>query len=110
MLVLQLQRCWATTQDWQMGTEKGCYEKMGIYSARLNGVGATTAFDSRPGSGHSAVVLETAPEGDGLSTRAAKWKTYPGATGEEGCGSRFVQCHDSMISAPHLCTLLAACK
>lgn len=44
------------------GDGKGCYEKTGIYSARLNGVSAMAAFDSPPGSGHSAVALETAQE------------------------------------------------
>lgn len=44
------------------GDGKGCYEKTGIYSARLNGVSAMAVFDSPPGSGHSAVALETAQE------------------------------------------------
>lgn len=44
------------------GDGKGCYEKMCIYSDRLNGVSAMVAFDSLPGSGHSVVALETAQE------------------------------------------------
>lgn len=49
-------------QGWQMETERGVDEKPGIYSGRLNGVSAMAAFDSPPGSSHSAVALETAPE------------------------------------------------
>lgn len=44
------------------GDGKGCYEKTGIHSAGLNGVSAMAASDSQPGSGHSAVALETAQE------------------------------------------------
>ncbi len=44
------------------GDGKGCYEKTGIYSARLKGVSAMAVFDSQPGSGHSAVAVETAKE------------------------------------------------
>lgn len=44
------------------GDGKGCYEKMCIYSDGLNGVSTMAAFDSLPGSGHSAVALETAQE------------------------------------------------
>lgn len=33
---------------------------MGVYSAELNGARATAASVSTPGSGHSAVALETA--------------------------------------------------
>ena len=47
---------------WQMETERGVDEKTGIYSASLNGVSAMAVFDSPPGSGHSAVALETAQE------------------------------------------------
>lgn len=45
-----------------METERGVMRKTGIYSGRLNGVSAMAAFDSPPGSSHSAVALETAQE------------------------------------------------
>lgn len=54
--------CWPTIHWLADGDGKGCYEKTGIYSVRLNGVSAMAAFDSPPGSGHSAVALETAQE------------------------------------------------
>lgn len=64
---------------------------------------AMAAFDSLPGSGHSAVALETAQEPQkGMVYSLCKVKMYPGATRVGGCGSRFVQCDDDfMISAPH---------
>lgn len=61
------------------GEGKGCYEKTGIYSARLNGVNAMVGSDSPPGSGHSTVALETAQEPQ-KGTSSVKVKMYPGAT------------------------------
>lgn len=65
------------------GEGKGCYEKTGIYSVRLNGVNAMVESDSTPGSGHSTVALETAQEpqkGTRLQTSSVKVKMYPEAT------------------------------
>lgn len=42
------------------GERKGVGEKMGVYSAELNGARAAAVSVSPPGSGHSAVALETA--------------------------------------------------
>lgn len=74
------------------GNGKGCYEKTGIYSFRLNGVSAMAAFDSTPGSGHSAVALETAHKPQKgmnqlLSLSLCKVEMYPGETGEEAVGA-----------------------
>ena len=73
-----------------METGKGRYEKTASIQTGSIGVSAMAAFDSLPGSGHSAVALETAqesPEGDGLSTRSAKWKRIQGQPEWEALGA-----------------------
>lgn len=55
---------------------------MDVYSAELNGVRAMAAPDSLPGSGHSAVALETAQAPQNEESQSTDSADVSGANGE----------------------------
>lgn len=56
---------------------------MDVYSAEFNGVSAAAAPDSPPGSGHSAVALETAQAPQNGESQSTDSADVPGANDGE---------------------------
>lgn len=89
-----------------MEAERGVMRKMCFYSGRLNRVRATAAFDSPPGSSHSAVAPRNGtrfPEGGKLVSSLCRVKKRIQGQRERGSflGADFVQCGDFMTPAAH---------
>lgn len=60
---------------------------MDIYSAELNGVSAMAASDSLPGSGHSAVALETAQAPQNEESQSTDCRCVRGQRQREAAGA-----------------------
>lgn len=79
---------------------------MNVYSAELNGVSAMAASDSLPGSGHSAVALETAQAPQNEESQSTNSADVSGGQRQREAAGADLNCYQLVIC--ELCWLKQA--